>query len=306
MKLLVVEPHDAGKRIDVFASESEDLTRQSVQRLIESGGALLNGKPAKKSDRVCGGDVICLDEPEALILEAAPEDIPLDVLYEDSSLIVVNKPKGMVVHPAPGHSSGTLVNAVLYRCGGSLSGIGGVIRPGIVHRIDKDTTGVIVVAKTEAAHLSLSMQLAEHSVERIYRAIALGAIKDDFLRISKPIGRDPRDRKKMAADVKNGKPAISTFTVLERFKNSTYIEAKLDTGRTHQIRVHAAAIGHPLLGDEVYGWKKPNLGLSGVNGQMLHAKSLGFIHPETGGKMRFDTDLPEEFESALRKLRNAI
>jgi 23S rRNA pseudouridine1911/1915/1917 synthase len=306
MKVLSACAEDEGKRLDVFAAEHAGMSRQQAQRLVECGSALLNGRPAKKNERLSDGDVVSIEELAPAPLDALPEDIPLDVVYEDSSVIVINKPKGMVVHPAPGHSSGTVVNAVLYRCGSSLSGIGGAIRPGIVHRIDKDTSGVIVVAKTDIAHVSLSSQLSSHSMERVYHAIALGVIKEDRLEISKSIGRDPKDRKRMAADTKNGKPAQSCFTVLERFKASTHFEARLHTGRTHQIRVHAASIGHPLLGDEVYGWKKPNLGLGGLNGQMLHAKTLAFIHPETGEMMRFDSELPSEFKLALAKLRAGI
>ena len=239
-----------------------------------------------------------LPEPEELNVE--PENIPLDILYEDDDLLVVNKPKGMVVHPAAGHSSGTLVNAVLYHCRGNLSGINGVLRPGIVHRIDMDTTGALVICKSDFAHQSLAEQLSVHSITRKYRAIVHGNLKEDEGTVRGAIGRHPTDRKKMAINERNGKPAVTHYRVLERFGNYTYIECQLETGRTHQIRVHMASIGHPLLGDAVYGPKK--CPVKNLQGQTLHAMVLGFIHPRTGAYMEFEAPLPEYFEKLLRKL----
>ncbi|MDR1539675.1 MAG: RluA family pseudouridine synthase [Clostridiales bacterium] len=302
MKMLIADEEDIGKRLDIFASEEASISRASLQKLMISGGVLLNGRIALKSSRLKLGDLVAVSDLEPETLEAEEEDIPLDVLYEDKSLIVINKPKGMVVHPAPGHARGTVVNAVLYRCRGSLSGIGGAIRPGIVHRIDKDTSGVLVIAKTDSAHQALAMQLAEHSMDRRYRAIAAGIFKESELTVDKPIGRSSRDRKKMCVTENGGRRAITHFKVLENLRGACYIEARLETGRTHQIRVHSAFIGHPLLGDSIYAGKSPNLGLSGIDGQILHAKSLGFIHPDTGEYMLFDTELPEYFLKTLLKL----
>lgn len=243
-----------------------------------------------------------LPEPEELNVE--PENIPLDILYEDDDLLVVNKPKGMVVHPAAGHSSGTLVNAVLYHCRGNLSGINGVLRPGIVHRIDMDTTGALVICKSDFAHQSLAEQLSVHSITRKYRAIVHGNLKEDEETVRGAIGRHPTDRKKMAINERNGKPAVTHYRVLERFGNYTYIECQLETGRTHQIRVHMASIGHPLLGDAVYGPKK--CPVKNLQGQTLHAMVLGFIHPRTGAYMEFEAPIPEYFSNLLLQFRKNV
>ena len=246
--------------------------------------------------------MVLLPEPEELNVE--PENIPLDILYEDDDLLVVNKPKGMVVHPAAGHSSGTLVNAVLYHCRGNLSGINGVLRPGIVHRIDMDTTGALVICKSDFAHQSLAEQLSVHSITRKYRAIVHGNLKEDEGTVRGAIGRHPTDRKKMAINERNGKPAVTHYRVLERFGNYTYIECQLETGRTHQIRVHMASIGHPLLGDAVYGPKK--CPVKNLQGQTLHAMVLGFIHPRTGAYMEFEAPLPEYFSNLLLQFRKNV
>ena len=284
----------AGLRFDACAAEMFKITRSSAQKLIESGHILLNGKAAQKSARVKSGD-ICLMRPlEPIPLTIAAEEIHLEVLYEDEDLLIINKPRGMVVHPSPGHYSGTLVNALLFHCGHKLSGINGVLRPGIVHRIDKDTSGILAVAKTNRAHVSLAAQLAARGMDRCYHAIVHGGAADS-LTINKPIGRHPVNRKKMAVTDKNSRPAVTHMRVLERFRHFCYIQANLETGRTHQIRVHMSYIGHPLLGDEVYG--KASCGITG--GQILHAKRLGFIHPETKEPMAFETELPPYFIDAL-------
>ena len=277
----------------------ENLSRSFIQKLIKDGNVLVNGTPVKGSCRVKCDDEVVFSVPESVEPDIEPENIPLDILYEDADLIVVNKPKGMVVHPAAGHYTGTLVNALMFHCKEDLSGINGVLRPGIVHRIDMDTTGVIIACKNDLAHNSIAAQLKEHSITRRYQAIVHGALKDDEGVIDEPIGRSPKDRKKMAVNYNNGKSAVTHYKVLTRFKDFTHIECRLETGRTHQIRVHMASIGHPLLGDAVYGPAKCPYKLQG---QTLHAGILGFVHPRTGEYMEFSAPLPEYFEELLRKL----
>lgn len=296
-----IEKEDAGSRIDVFIAENvEELTRSAVQRMIESGHVRLNGGQAKANYKLRAKDVIDIEIPEAKTVEIIPEDIPLDILYEDADVIVVNKPQGMVVHPALGHTTGTLVNGLMYHCGDSLSGINGEKRPGIVHRIDKDTSGVLMVAKNDATHQALAAQLAEHSITRRYSAIVFNGFQEDSGTVDQPIGRNPLDRKKMAVTQKHSRRAVTHYRVLERLGNFTLIEAQLETGRTHQIRVHLTYIGHPLLGDLVYGPKKQPIRLEG---QALHARVLGFIHPTKGEYMEFEAPLPESFEKILQRLR---
>lgn len=295
-----VTEETAGDRIDKFLAEQyENLSRSFLQKLLKSGEIMVGGRPVKASYKVAEGDLIFFEVPEAVEPEIVPEDIPLDILYEDHDVILVNKPKGMVVHPAAGHYTGTLVNALMFHCKEDLSGINGVLRPGIVHRIDMDTTGVIIACKNDLAHNSIAAQLKEHSITRRYQAIVHGALKDDEGVIDEPIGRSPKDRKKMAVNYNNGKPAVTHYKVLTRFKDFTHIECRLETGRTHQIRVHMASIGHPLLGDAVYGPAKCPYKLQG---QTLHAGILGFVHPRTGEYMEFSAPLPEYFEELLRKL----
>ena len=279
-----------------------DITRSYLQKLLKDGSVQMNGKPVKASTKTAVGAVIALTIPEPEEPEILPENIPLDILYEDSDVILINKPKNMVVHPAAGHYTGTLVNALMYHCRGDLSGINGVLRPGIVHRIDKDTTGVLIVCKNDRAHNALAEQLKEHSITRKYRAIVCGTLKEDEGTVDAPLGRHPQDRKKMAIVRSGGKRAVTHYRVLERFGNDTYIECQLETGRTHQIRVHMASLGHPLLGDEIYGRAKSPFKLEG---QTLHAMVLGFIHPTTGEYMEFEAPLPEYFEKLLEKLRKS-
>lgn len=299
---LVVEREDAEKRLDVFISESfDDLTRNAVQKLIEAENIKVNEKVKKSNYKIKNGDFITIAIPEAEPVSIVPEDIKLDILYEDKDLIVINKPQGMVVHPAPGHYSGTVVNALLFHCAGELSGINGVLRPGIVHRIDKDTSGVIVAAKTNTAHQSLASQLASHTITRKYNAVVFNKVKNEEGIVDRPIGRNPNDRKKMAVVEKNGKRAVTHYRVIEHLGKYTHIEAQLETGRTHQIRVHMAYIGHPLVGDMVYGTKKQPVNLSG---QALHARVLGFIHPVSGKYMEFEARLPEYFEKLIQKLKS--
>ncbi|MBQ3954544.1 MAG: RluA family pseudouridine synthase [Clostridia bacterium] len=301
----------AGTRLDVFLAAETGLSRSRIVKLAEEGFVTLNGLPAKKNAKLEPGDEIELVLPETEDIEAEPQNIPLDVVFEDGDFIVVSKPAGMVVHPAPGHADGTLVNALLYHCGSSLSGIGGVSRPGIVHRIDRDTSGLICAAKNDAAHLALSEQLKDHTMHREYRMIVTGGFREDSGTVDAPIGRHPADRKKMAvirsAD-KKARDAVTHWRVLERFPSSgfTYAEAVLETGRTHQIRVHMAYIGHPLMGDLLYGgghtaFEKHNAPL--LDGQMLHAAALILRHPRTGEEMRFESPLPDNFEAVLSKLR---
>lgn len=301
LQRLTVSPEEAGVRIDKYLAEQlPDITRSYLQKLLKDGSVQMNGKPVKTSTKTAAGAVIELTIPDPEEPEILPEDIPLDILYEDSDVILINKPKDMVVHPAAGHYTGTLVNALMYHCKGDLSGINGVLRPGIVHRIDKDTTGVLIVCKNDKAHNALAEQLKEHSITRKYRAIVCGNLKEDEGTVDAPLGRHPQDRKKMAIVRTGGKRAVTHYRVLERFGNYTYIECQLETGRTHQIRVHMASLGHPLLGDEVYGRVKSPFKLEG---QTLHAMVLGFIHPTTGEYMEFEAPLPEYFEKLLEKLR---
>ncbi|MBC5660198.1 RluA family pseudouridine synthase [Anaerosacchariphilus sp. NSJ-68] len=296
-----VEPSEAGQRIDRYLSEKlPDLTRSYLQKLIGEGFVLQKGKPVKNGTKTLAGEQIEVTVPEAEEPEILPEDIPLDILYEDADVILVNKPKDMVVHPAAGHYSGTLVNALMYHCRDGLSGINGVLRPGIVHRIDKDTTGVLVVCKNDKAHNALAEQLKEHTITRRYRAIVCGNLKEDEGTVDAPLGRHPQDRKKMAIVRQGGRRAVTHYRVLERFGSYTYIECRLETGRTHQIRVHMASLGHPLLGDEVYGRTKSPFHLEG---QTLHAMVLGFQHPTTGEYVEFEAPLPAYFEELLQKLR---
>lgn len=289
-----------GERLDlVLGQQLSGLSRSAAQKLMDNGLVTCGGRAVKKNMRVRAGDLISVSLPEPEPAEARPEDIPLDIVWEDSDIIVVNKPRGMVVHPAPGHTGGTLVNALLYHCGAELSGIGGVIRPGIVHRIDKDTSGLLVAAKNDAAHASLSAQLADRSLSRIYQAVVCGRLRDDEGTVDAPIGRHPTDRKRMTVTDRNGRPAVTHYRVLARYSGYTHVECRLETGRTHQIRVHMAYIGHPLLGDTVYGRKKPEKGL---DGQCLHAAQLKLIHPSTGEPMSFSAPLPDWFTDALSRL----
>ena len=303
----IVEPETAGQRIDRFLSgEDTGLSRSALQALVADGHVLCNGKLVAKSLKLKAGDTILLEIPDAKPIEAVPQDIPLDIVYEDEHLLVVNKPKGMVVHPAPGNPDGTLVNALLWHCKGSLSGIGGEIRPGIVHRIDKDTSGLLVVAKDDATHIGLSQQMAVHSVERAYNTIVYGGFAQDEGFVESNLGRSKTDRKKMAvypASEPHTKYAYTGYKVLERLNNFTMLECRLKTGRTHQIRVHMASIQHPVAGDPVYGIGKPELGL---HSQCLHAKELTFLHPRTGEEMTLSCPLPEEFEHALKKLQRMM
>ena len=308
MNLTVCEG-SVGARVDTFVAEMTKISRSAAAKQIENGDITVNGTPVSKKYAVKLGDIIEITPQQIEEYDATAEDIPLDIVYEDNDIIVINKPKGMVVHPAPGNYSGTLVNALLYHCKDTLSGIGGVMRPGIVHRIDKDTTGLIVVAKNDAAHTSLSEQLEYHGVEREYHALVRGGFKSDTGTVDAPIGRHPVDRKKMAvltAQNAHAKHAVTHYEVVERFSNITYLKLRLETGRTHQIRVHMAHLGHPLLGDEVYASTKvafekahPTL----FAGQALHAKRLSFIHPTTKERVEFECPLPKEFEKALDILR---
>jgi len=293
------------ERVDkCIAALIDSLSRSFIQKMIKEGRVCINGLPVKASYQVKAGDDLSFLLPKAQEPDIEPEDIPLDILYEDSDVLVVNKPKDMVVHPAAGHYSHTLVNAVLYHCRGQLSGINGVLRPGIVHRIDMDTTGALVICKSDFAHQSLAEQLSVHSITRKYRAIVHGNLKEDEGTVRGAIGRHPTDRKKMAINERNGKPAVTHYRVLERFGNYTYIECQLETGRTHQIRVHMASIGHPLLGDAVYGPKK--CPVKNLQGQTLHAMVLGFIHPRTGAYMEFEAPLPEYFSNLLLQFRKNV
>ena len=302
-EFFTVENQD-GERIDRYLSEElEDRSRSYIQKLIKENHVTVNQKPVKANYRLSLGDRVEIDLPEAKEPDIKPEDIPLDILYEDKDIIIVNKPKQMVVHPAPGHYSQTLVNALMYHCGFELSGINGTMRPGIVHRIDMDTTGSLVACKNDMAHQSLSKQLKEHSIRRIYVAIVHGNIKEEDGTVNAPIGRHPTERKKMSIHSRNGREAITHYQVLERFGNYTYIQCELETGRTHQIRVHMASLGHPLLGDMVYGPKKcpfPHL-----QGQTLHARTLGIIHPRTGEYLEVNAPLPAYFIELLDKLRKS-
>lgn len=296
-----VDAENAGKRIDVFVTEmAGDITRSFAQKLIESGEVAVRGREkVAKNYKISEGDVILVNIPEPEELEIVPQDIPLNIVYEDADLLVVNKPKGMVVHPAPGNPDGTLVNAIMYHCGDSLSSINGVIRPGIVHRIDKDTSGLLVVAKNDAAHRKLAEQFAVHSITREYRAITYNNFKEDEGTVDAPVGRDSKNRLRMAVtDAEHGRRAVTHYKVLRRSGRFTYIACRLETGRTHQIRVHMAHIMHPLVGDQIYGPKK---GVPGIGSQVLHAMLLGFVHPSTGKYVEFTSDLPETFTEAMKK-----
>lgn len=296
-------PNISPERIDKYINEQlPDLSRSYIQQLIKQGNVQINEKACKQNYKCKPNDKIVISYEEAKELAVVAEDIPLDIVYEDASIVIVNKPKNMVVHPAAGHESGTLVNALVYHCKDSLSSINGVIRPGIVHRIDRNTTGLLVICKNDMAHKSLAEQLKEHSITRKYHAICHGSFKEMSGTVNAPIGRHPVERKKMAINYKNGRAAVTHYKVLKKLKNDySYIECTLETGRTHQIRVHMASIGHPLLGDDVYGPKNPKI--KGLEGQTLHAKTLGFIHPDTKEYVEFDSELPEYFKELLKKLQ---
>lgn len=290
----------AEERVDTFLARAvPDLTRSAAQRLLEAGAVTLLDRPVKKNEKLSAGDVLKLTLPDPEPVDVVAQNIPLDVVYEDKDVIVVNKPVGLVVHPAPGHPDGTLVNALLAHCGDSLSGINGELRPGIVHRIDRDTSGLIIAAKNDRAHLALAAQLQDHSLARVYEAVAVGNLKEDSGTVDAPIGRHPVDRKRMTVDRKNGRPAVTHWTVLARYPGYTHVECRLETGRTHQIRVHLASIGHPLLGDTVYGSKKHWPGLAG---QCLHARGLKFVHPTTGKLVELECPLPDWFERVLKQV----
>lgn len=298
-----VAAEDAGIRLDKYLSETvEGLSRSAASRLIFEGCVWVGGQTVKKNYKTAEGDVITAETDSPQPVDLLPEDIPLEIVYEDEHLLVVNKPKGMVVHPAPGHFSGTLVNALMYHCQNDLSGINGELRPGIVHRIDKNTSGLLAVAKSDAAHAGLSEQIKEHSFTREYLAICCGNIKEDERTVDAPIGRHKTDRKRMCVTELNSKPAVTHIAVLERYPGFTYIRCRLETGRTHQIRVHLAYIGHPLAGDDVYG---PSKVITSLGGQCLHAYRLGFVHPVTGEYMEFTADPPESFVKFREKLRNS-
>ena len=294
-----------GQRADLFlAKVLPDLTRSAAQRLMEEGRVYREGKPLKKNRKLDIGDQITVVIPDPVPLEVLPQDIPLDVVFEDEDVIVVNKPVGLVVHPAPGHPDGTLVNALLYHCGDSLSGINGVIRPGVVHRIDRDTSGLLIAAKNDAAHIALADQLRDHSLYREYEAVVVGGMKEDSGTIDLPIVRHQTDRKRMAVNHLTGRPAVTHWTVLERFSGYTHLQCRLETGRTHQIRVHLAHLGRPVLGDPVYGGVRK--GFPELEGQCLHARSLRFVHPRTGEAVEVTSELPAYFKEVLAKLGPAL
>ena len=298
--LLRASEESKNQRLDAFLASSLDgLTRSQATRLIESGEIAVNGRAVSKSYKLAGGEDIAVTLPEPEPVEAVPQDIPLDVVYEDADVIVVNKPSGMVVHPAPGHPDGTLVNALLYHCAGTLSGVGGALRPGIVHRIDRDTSGLIIAAKNDAAHQYLSAQLADHTLARTYECIVVGALREDRGTVDAPIARHPTDRKRMAV-VAGGREAVTHWEVIARYPGYTHVRCRLETGRTHQIRVHMAYIGHPILGDTVYGAKKE---VPGLTGQCLHAVGLRFLHPRTHEIVELSCPLPDEFTRMLQKIR---
>lgn len=300
---LTATPEEKGRRMDQFlADQLEELTRSAAQRLAEEEHVLLNGKPLKKNYKMTGCETLEVHLPDPEPIDAVPQNIPLDIAYEDEDLLVINKPKGMVVHPAPGNPDGTVVNAVLYHCGESLSGIGGAFRPGIVHRIDKDTSGLLIIAKNDRAHLYLSEQLKDHTLARTYEAVVIGGLKEDKGTVNAPIGRSPKDRKKMAI-VPDGRHAVTHYEVLARYPGYTHIRCKLETGRTHQIRVHMASLGHPIVGDEVYGPSKSKFDLQG---QCLHARELTFLHPADGQPRLIKSDLPDYFTDLLHKLGRTV
>ncbi len=298
---LTVPGEEGGVRLDSFLAASlPELTRSAAARLIETGRVTVNGAAASKSARLSVGETVSVTLPEPEPAEARPQEIPLDVVYEDADVIVVNKPAGLVVHPAPGHPDGTLVNALLYHCGDSLSGVGGALRPGIVHRIDRDTSGLIIAAKNDAAHQALSAQLQDHTLARTYECIVTGILREEAGTVDAPIGRHHTDRKKMVVTDRGGKRAVTHWEVLERFPGYTHVRCRLETGRTHQIRVHMAYIGHPIYGDTVYGAKKP---VPGLTGQCLHAVGLRFVHPRTGEIVDLSCPLNGEFTAVLERLR---
>lgn len=299
-KEFIAAEENAGERIDKFlAGADEELTRSGAVKLIEEGSITVNGSVLSKNYRLRTGDRVCVNIPEPVLPNAKPENIPLDIVFEDSDLLVVNKPRGMVVHPAAGNPDGTLVNALLHHCGASLSGINGVLRPGIVHRIDKDTSGLLIVAKNDYSHRLLAEQIKEHSFKRKYQAVVVGNIKDDSGTVNAPIGRHPTDRKKMTVTQKNSRDAVTHYRVIQRYRGYTHVELTLETGRTHQIRVHMAHIGHPVAGDPVYGGKKY---LASLGGQCLHAYYISFVHPVTQETLTFSAPLPEYFTSFLSGL----
>ncbi len=299
METTLLTAHEPLLRLDAYlAAQVDGLTRARAAMLIERGAVTVNGRAASKSTKLTGGEQIAVELPEPEPVEAVAQDIPLDVVYEDADVIVVNKPSGLVVHPAPGHPDGTLVNALLYHCGASLSGIGGALRPGIVHRIDRDTSGLIIAAKNDLAHQVLAAQLADHTLARTYECIVVGNLREDGGTVDAPIARCPGDRKRMAV-VPGGRNAVTHWEVLARYPGYTHVRCRLETGRTHQIRVHMAYLGHPILGDTVYGAKKP---VPGLTGQCLHAVGLRFLHPRTGAAVELSCPLPEEFVRMLRVL----
>ena len=300
MKKLTLIPEQEGQRADQFlAGQVEGMTRSAAQKLLEQGAVTVNGMALKKNAKLSPGVTVEVELPDPAPVEILPQNIPLDVVYEDEDVIVVNKPVGMVVHPAPGHPDGTLVNALMWHCGDSLSGINGALRPGIVHRIDRDTSGLIIAAKNDTAHLALSAQLQDHSLARTYQAIAVGGFREDRGTVNAPIARHKTDRKRMAVDPL-GRSAVTHWRVLGRYEGCTHIQCNLETGRTHQIRVHMAYIGHPLLGDTVYGAKKP---VKGLAGQCLHAAGLRFVHPRTGELVELNCPLPDWFQAQLDRLK---
>ena len=301
MEIFTIETDDVNNRVDVFLNEEmEDISRSALQKNIEKGNITVNGEKISKNYKLRIGDIVEAELPPPENIDIVPEDIPLDIMYEDDDLIVINKPQNMVVHPAPGHYTGTLVNALMFHCGDNLSGINGVLRPGIVHRIDKDTSGVLVIAKSDLAHKGLSEQLAEHSMKRVYNAIVYNSFSEESGTVDRNIDRSKNDRKKMAVVMQGGRNAVTHYKVIEKLGKYTWVELQLETGRTHQIRVHMSYIGHPLLGDPVYGPKKCPFNL---NGQVLHAKVLGFIHPRTGEYMEFNSELPDYFSSLIERLK---